>query len=86
MHPDIRRDLAGFRQFDHVHRQRIAAFFCSIGISARFKLPYRCIPRPADVGERNAGAAVKIRENKARGAAGQRRNDSDQTLMAWSRS
>jgi hypothetical protein len=30
--------------------------------------------------------AVKIRENKARGIAGQRQNDSDQTPMAWSRS
>jgi hypothetical protein len=86
MHPDIRRDLAGFRQFDHVHRQRIAAFFAPSAFQRGFKLPYRCIPRPADVGERNAGAAVKIRENKACGAAGQRRNDSDQTLMAWSRS
>jgi hypothetical protein len=32
------------------------------------------------------GVAVKVGENKARVIAGQRRNDSDQTLMAWSSS
>jgi hypothetical protein len=58
MHPKIGRDLARLGQLDHVHRRRVAAFLARPAFQRRLKFPDWRIPRPADVGERQAGARL----------------------------
>src|SRR5437016_3089683 len=58
MHPEIGRDLARFRQLDHVHRRRVAAVAARPAFQRRFEFPDRRLARPADGIERQARAGL----------------------------
>src|SRR5712664_3949322 len=58
MHPDVRRDLALHRQLDHVHGRLIPSRSARSTSERTFKFPDRCITRPPDRIERDAGAGL----------------------------
>jgi hypothetical protein len=58
MRPDIRRNLALFRQPNHVHRRAVARRSAGPAAKRGFQFPDRRIARPAHRIERDAGAGL----------------------------